>query len=124
MGDIGPEGHRVNDIGSRGTLQFNNVREKSAGTYTLTIYYLDRGNGIRILYISVNGGPAKVLQVRGLGTWNLIGTISIPVSLNAGSDISPWLKPGASHPHRWAFLFRWRLRTSHGLGCLTPPPQA
>src|SRR6266566_8869641 len=25
---------------------------------------------------------------------------------------SPWLKPGDSHPHEWAFLLRWRLAST------------
>ncbi len=41
-----------------GTLQFNNVQASSAGTHTLTIYYVD-GDAGRSAQMSVNGGAPR-----------------------------------------------------------------
>lgn len=86
---------RVRYIGKGGTLRFNNVSEKHAGHYTLWIYYID-GDVPTIeksLYISVNGSPAIAYKAPGLGNWGVIGTLSVPVSLNAGNNTIEFSNP-------------------------------
>ena len=81
-------GKKVGDIGLQkktmkiGTLQFNDVNEASAGDYPLTIYYTNGGIH-KLLYMSINGEAAIVLNAPNTKSWNLIGKLSIIVHLYA-----------------------------------------
>jgi len=74
-------GKKVGDIGlqkktmKNGTLQFNEVNEASAGDYLLTIYYTNGGIH-KLLYMSINGEAAIVLNAPNTKNWNLVGKLS------------------------------------------------
>ena len=91
-------GKRVGDIGRNGTLQFNNVMEKSTDTYRLTIYYVYGGNGRRPLYINVNNRLASVVTVLGTGNWNVVETVKVTISLHSGNNTIKLYNPGHSAP--------------------------
>lgn len=97
-----PNGYRVGYIGLNanvvGTLQFNNVSKNVAGKYTLTIYYIIAGSDKLTMYISVNGGPAVVLNVPAMPNGDTVGTASITVSLNAGNNTIQFSNPSVPAP--------------------------
>lgn len=69
-----------------GTLQFNSVSASSSGSYLLTIYYADGDSTSRIASISVNGGTATTYTFATSHGGNLVATLPITISLNAGSS--------------------------------------
>ncbi|QHW32980.1 carbohydrate-binding protein [Paenibacillus rhizovicinus] len=80
-------GSDVKNVGNNaGTLQFNNVTMSSAGTRTLTIAYLNGDTSARSALLSVNGGTAVTLSFPPTGSFSTVGTITVSVSLNAGSN--------------------------------------
>jgi hypothetical protein len=76
-------GHKVGFIGHGGTLRFNGVAVSTGGTYSLAIAYLD-GDAGRSASMSVNGSSTR-LRFSGTGGWNVVGTLTTTVQLNAGS---------------------------------------
>jgi hypothetical protein len=89
-------GKKVGYVGSGGTLTFNGVSAPSDGTYNVTIAYLD-GQG-RQAYVSVNGGPGQLLQFTSTGDFNTLGTMTIPLHLNSGSNTIEFANPSAYAP--------------------------
>lgn len=89
---------KVTNIGKGGTLQFNNIMEKNTGIYMLTIYYTDGNNLYRTGLMSVNGGPTISFRAPSTGDSNIVGTISITVSLNAGTNTIKFSNPLHSVP--------------------------
>jgi hypothetical protein len=75
------EGNRVGYIG----LQ-DNVRRSRAGSYTLTIYYTEGDSGGRTGYISVNGGPSITFTASSTGSFWVVGTVNVVISLSAGDN--------------------------------------
>jgi len=78
-------------------LQFNNIRETSAGSYTLTIYYIN-GAADRTLYMTVNGEPAIAFYAPSMKSWNVVGTLTATIYLNAGSNTIKFFNPWAHAP--------------------------
>jgi hypothetical protein len=79
-------GSKVGYVGNNsGTLQFNGVNAPAAGTYTLTISYLN-GDSTRSAQLSVNGGAATGLSFPNTGGWSTVGTMQTSVYLNAGNN--------------------------------------
>lgn len=78
-------GEKVGYVGNGGTLQFNDVNVGSSGNYALTIYYCDGDSG-RSANMSVNGGTGTTLNFSNTGGWNIVGTLTVTVSLNAGNN--------------------------------------
>jgi len=97
-----PNGYRVGYIGlnagEAGTLQFNNVSKNVAGTYTLTIDYIIAGSDKLAMYISVNEGPAVVLNVSQTANGDTVGTATISISLNAGNNTIEFSNPSEPAP--------------------------
>jgi hypothetical protein len=89
-------GKKVGFVGSGGTLTFNGVTAPSDGTYNVTIAYLD-GQG-RQAYVSVDGGPGQLLQFTPTGDFNTLGTMTIPLHLNSGSNTIEFANPSAYAP--------------------------
>jgi hypothetical protein len=83
--------------GSDGTLQFNNVSKKSAGTYTLTIYYLNAESN-RSLYMSLDGGSLIALTASGTGSRTAIAALTVAVALNAGNNTIEFSNPSDPAP--------------------------
>lgn len=80
-------GQKIGNIGNGASLQFHNVSVSSAGTFTLTIYYLDGDTG-RGAQLSVNSGSASTLNFPGTNdnNWNVVQSITTTVTLNAGNN--------------------------------------
>ncbi len=90
---------KVGNIGKGGTLQFNNVRASSAGTHTLIISYID-GDAGRSAQMSVNGTAPTTLSFHGTNdaNWNVVRTLTVSVSLNAGNNTIKFSNAAASAP--------------------------
>jgi hypothetical protein len=89
-------GKKVGYVGSGGTLTFNGVTAPSDGTYNVTIGYLD-GEG-RQAYVSVNGGPGQLLQFTSTGDFDTLGTMTVPLHLDSGSNTIEFANPSAYAP--------------------------
>jgi hypothetical protein len=89
-------GAKVGYVGSGGTVTFTNVTAPVAGTYQVTIAYLD-GSG-RQADVSVNGGPAQLLQFTSTGSFSTVGTMTVPLPLSAGTNTIEFSNPSAYAP--------------------------
>ncbi|WP_164472811.1 DUF4832 domain-containing protein [Cohnella candidum] len=79
-------GSKVGYVGNNGgTLQFNGINATNAGTYTLTVSYLN-GDAARSAQMSVNGGAATSLSFPSTGGWSTAGTLQTSVQLSAGNN--------------------------------------
>lgn len=91
-------GQKVGFVGAGGTLTFNNVSVPSAGTYQVTIAYLDGSATGRQADVSANGGPAQLVQFTPTGSFSTVGTLTIPLALTAGSNTIEFSNPSAYAP--------------------------
>jgi Divergent InlB B-repeat domain/Glucodextranase, domain B len=78
-------GKNVGYLGKGGAVQFNNLAVPSNGLYTLKIFYLNGDKTNRDFKISVNGLPAVTQVFSPTGGWLVVGTLNLPVMLNAGT---------------------------------------
>jgi Carbohydrate binding module (family 35) len=80
-------GKKVGSIGKGATLTVNGVTAPSAGTFKLTVAY-ENGGGSRTADVSVNGGTATTVSFPGTNDadWTFVQTITINVTLKAGSN--------------------------------------
>lgn len=92
-------GQKVGYIGKGGTLQFNNVYATTAGSYTLTISYID-GDAGRSLQMSVNGGSGISLNFHGTSdsNWNYMQVMTTTIQLNAGYNTIKFSNSSAYGP--------------------------
>jgi len=79
-------------------LSFNNVNKKSAGKYTLTVYYANGASNARDEYISINGGFVVVFSGSPTGSFSTFTTVSFVVSLNAGNNTIRFYNPQSYAP--------------------------
>jgi hypothetical protein len=91
-------GKKVGFVGSGGTLTFNGVTAAATGTYNMTIAYLDGSTDGRQATVSVNGGSAQLVTFTPTGDFNTVGTMTIAVQLNAGSNTITLANPSAYAP--------------------------
>jgi hypothetical protein len=70
--------------GTANYLQFNAVAGGTAGSHPVTIYYGSGDN--RSTEISVNGGAAVSVSTPSTGDFDTIGSVSVNLTLNAGSN--------------------------------------
>jgi hypothetical protein len=91
-------GSKVGFVGEGGTLTFNNVSVPSAGTYQVTIAYLDGSATGRPADVSVNGGTAQPIQFTPTGSFSTVGTMTIPLTLAAGANTIEFSDPSAYTP--------------------------
>jgi hypothetical protein len=96
-------GYRVGYLGLRssgtnGFLQFNNVNKRSAGNYTLTVYYSNGASYSRDEYISVNGKLVIGFSGDPTGSFSTFATVQITVSLNAGNNTITFYNPQSAAP--------------------------
>jgi len=92
------DGNKVGYIGDGGTIAFPDVTKSAAGSYTLTIYYVD-GDAGRNADVSVNG-TASAVSFTGTdnSNWDTVQTKTVTVSLNAGTNTIAFANPGAYAP--------------------------
>jgi alpha-galactosidase len=94
------DGKDVGYIGEGGTLTFPDVSKSVAGTYAITIVYVDgdgAGHG-RPADITVDGGTPTAVTVNGDGDWNTPQTLTVNVTLAAGTDTIEFSNPGTWAP--------------------------
>jgi hypothetical protein len=89
-------GQKVGFVGNGGTLTFNNINVPSAGTYRVTIVYCS--GDPRPAMVSVNGGTPQALSFPSTGSFSTTGTMTVPLSLNAGSNTIEFGDPTAYTP--------------------------
>jgi hypothetical protein len=91
-------GAKVGFVGEGGTLTFNSVTVPSAGTYNVTIAYCDGSAAGRQATVSVNGGAAQPLSFTPTGSFAAVGTMTVPLSLQAGANTIEFANPSAYAP--------------------------
>lgn len=91
-------GQKVGFVGAGGTLTFTGVTVPSAGTYQVAIAYLDGSATGRQADVSVNGGPAQLVQFAPTGSFSTVGTMTVPLALTAGSNTIEFSNPSAYAP--------------------------
>ncbi len=91
-------GAKVGFVGAGGTLTFTGVTVPSAGTYQVTIAYLDGSATGRQADVTVNGGPAQLVQFAPTGSFSTVGTLTVPLALTAGSNSIEFSNPSAYAP--------------------------
>ena len=91
-------GKKVGFIGSGGTLTFNGVTAPSAGTYQVTIAYLDGSATGRQAQISVDGGAPQTVSFTPTGSFSTVGTMTVPLQLTAGSNTIEFGNPSDFAP--------------------------
>jgi hypothetical protein len=91
-------GEKVGFVGAGGTVTFNGVSVPSAGTYQVTIAYLDGSATGRQADVSVNGGAAQLVQFTPTGSFSTVGTMTIPLTLTAGANTIEFSNPSAYAP--------------------------
>ncbi len=79
-------GYKVGWLGgsSNGTVVISNVNVASAGTHTMTIYYVS--SDTRTVYVTPNSGSWFGVQCPGTGNWNTLSSVTTSVTLNAGNN--------------------------------------
>jgi hypothetical protein len=92
------DGVAVGSIGEGGVLQFNNVMASQSGTFNVTILYYDGDSG-RSMDVAVDGGAASSNSFAGTGSWNSLGSQTIQVQLQAGSNTIAFSNPNAYAPN-------------------------
>jgi hypothetical protein len=90
-------GQKVGFVGNGGTLTFNNVIVATAGTYLVTIYYLNGPPG-RQATLSVNGAAPQTLSFTPTTDFNTVGTMAVPLTLAAGTNTIEFANPTAFAP--------------------------
>jgi hypothetical protein len=90
--------NKVGFVGSGGTLTFNGVTAPSAGTYQVTIAYLDGSATGRQAQISVDGGAPQTLSFTPTGSFSTVGTMTVPLQLTAGSNTIEFGNPSDFAP--------------------------
>jgi hypothetical protein len=88
----------VGFVGQGGTLTFNDVSVPAAGTYQVTIAYLDGSATGRQAGLSVTGGTAQFVQFTPTGSFSTVGTLTVPLTLAAGSNTIEFSNPSAYAP--------------------------
>lgn len=93
---------KVGYLGEGGTLTFDNVVVDKAGTYDLTIVYGDgsaaAGSPGRPGEMTIDNGGPKALQFTATGSYTTMGTMTLPVTLAAGSNTVEFGDPNAYMP--------------------------
>ena len=78
------DGKKVGNLYVGGKLTVNNVVVAKAGTYQVKVAYVS--GDARSARVSANGGGAVSHKFPSTGDWGTVGTVSVPVTLKAGSN--------------------------------------
>ena len=85
-------------VGNGATLTFNNVTVASTGRYAVAIAYGDGSTTGRQAVVSVNGGPGQTIQFTPTGGFSTPGTMTVTLSLSAGTNTIQFGNPTAYAP--------------------------
>jgi hypothetical protein len=91
-------GEKVGFVGDGGTLTFTAVTVAAAGTYQVTISYLDGSAAGRQATVTVDGASGPVLTFTPTGDFNTVGTLTVPLALNAGANTIEFANPADYAP--------------------------
>ena len=96
-------GKKVGYVGSGGTLTFQGITVPSAGTYQVTIAYLDGSDTGRQVVVtpnagSPNAGEAQTVSFTPTGSFDTVGTKTITLPLLAGANTIEFANPNAYAP--------------------------
>ena len=88
-----PGGQKVGYLGGGGYLVYPDVTVPAAGTYLMTVSYVDGDTG-RVSIVTVNGTPLT-LPTDGTGDndWGDAQTVTVPVTLKAGTNTIEFSNP-------------------------------
>jgi hypothetical protein len=88
-----PGGQKVGYLGGGGSLTYPDITVPVAGTYLMTLTYVDGDTG-RVSIVTVNGQPI-ILPTDGTGDndWGDSQTVTIPVTLKAGTNTIEFANP-------------------------------
>ncbi|MFI6070584.1 NEW3 domain-containing protein [Actinoplanes sp. NPDC051343] len=86
-------GAKVGFVGPGATLTFTGVTAPSAGTYPVVVAYLDGSDAGRQATIAVNGGTPQAVHFAPTGDFNTVGTTTVPLALQAGSNTIEFANP-------------------------------
>ncbi|WP_441247801.1 alpha-galactosidase D [Kitasatospora sp. McL0602] len=77
---------KVSWVGGTNKLYLNGVYARNAGTYPVTVQYVN-GSGDRYASIWTNGGNLQKVSFHGNGNWNSTQTATVALTLNAGYNV-------------------------------------
>jgi len=89
---------KVGYVGNGGTLTFNGVNVSTTGSYQVTIAYCDGSTSGRQALVSVNGGAGQTIQFTPTGSFGTPGTLTVTLTLGAGSNTIEFYNPSAYAP--------------------------
>lgn len=75
---------KVGNLYNGSSLQFNKVNADTSGDYLMTVSFIS--GDPRAFYVSVNNGEAQYYDSLKTADWDTVGTIQLPVTLNAGEN--------------------------------------
>lgn len=89
-----PGGQKVGDLGGDGYLIYPDIDVPVAGTYLMTLTYVDGDTG-RVSIVTVDGNSFN-LPTDGTGNndWSDVQTVTVPVTLSAGENTIEFSNPG------------------------------
>ncbi|MFE7013492.1 alpha-galactosidase D [Streptomyces sp. NPDC057651] len=76
--------HKVGNLYGGGRLRFNDIAVDKAGTYMVKVAYIS--GDARPADVSANGNGATRHKFPSTGDWGSVETVSVPVTLKAGSN--------------------------------------
>ena len=91
-------GEKVGFVGEGGTVTFNGVNVASAGTYQVTIAYLDGSATGRQATITVNGATPQTVSFTPTGSFSTVGAMTVPLELSAGANTIEFANPSTFAP--------------------------
>jgi Alpha galactosidase A/Alpha galactosidase C-terminal beta sandwich domain/Alpha-galactosidase, CBM13 domain len=91
-------GAKVGYVGNGGTLTFNGITAPVTGSYQVAIGYCDGSTTGRQAVVSVNGGAGQTLQFTPTGSFGTPGTMTVTLTLNAGTNTIGFANPAAYAP--------------------------
>jgi hypothetical protein len=91
-------GQKVGFVGNGGVLTFTGVTVATAGTYPVTVSYLDGSATGRQATLSVNGAAPQTLTFTPTADFNTVGTVTVPLALNAGANTIQFANPADYAP--------------------------
>lgn len=98
VGDARTSGHYVGYVGNGGEIHFDKVISENGGNYTLKIMYYTQED--RQICVKVNDAEVVTLDCKSNGSWNSdMGTISLDITLNSGTNIISLLNDSAYAPN-------------------------
>jgi hypothetical protein len=78
-------------------VTFQGINVAKAGTYKLTVYYMN-GSSARTLFVSANGGSGVKSSFAGTGSWSTVSSVTVSVTLKAGANTIQLYNNSSSGP--------------------------